>query len=96
MVLPEGYAFEPTLAFPFLKNLVFDLGWLYVPFAALILVAASNTVNLTDGLDGLAIGSSLVAAATYTVFAYVAGNKVVAEYLQYTYLPGAGEVTVFC
>ena len=94
--LPASYGFEPTLNFPFFKSLVIDLGWFYVPFVVFVLVAASNAVNLTDGLDGLAIGSTLTSAATYAVFCYVAGNKVVAEYLQYTHIPGAGEVTIFC
>ena len=94
--LPARYAFEPVLMVPFFKDVSVDLGWLYVPFVMLVLVAASNTVNLTDGLDGLAIGSTLVAGATYAVFTYVAGNLVVAEYLQFQHLPGAGEVTVFC
>ena len=88
--------FSPTLAFPFLKQLVVNLGALYVPFVCLVLVGASNAVNLTDGLDGLAIGATLVAAATYAIFTYVAGNRVVAQYLQLPFVPGAGEVTVFC
>ncbi len=96
MTLPKTYGFGPTLNFPFFKNLILDLGWLYVPFVIFVLVAASNAVNLTDGLDGLAIGSTLTSAATYAVFCYVAGNKIVAEYLQYTFIPGAGEVTIFC
>ena len=94
--LPKSYGFEPTLTFPFFKQASVDLGWLYVPFVMLVLVGASNAVNLTDGLDGLATGSTLVAAATYAVFTYVAGNRVVAEYLQFSYLPGTGEVAVFC
>jgi phospho-N-acetylmuramoyl-pentapeptide-transferase len=96
LLLPKSYGFAPTLNFPFLKYLVIDLGWLYVPFVALVLVGASNAVNLTDGLDGLAIGSTLTSAATYAVFCYVAGNKVVADYLQLTFIPGAAEVTIFC
>jgi len=92
--LPLG--FESTLSFPFLKGLAPDLGWLYVPFVALVLVGASNAVNLTDGLDGLAIGSTLIAAATYAVFTYVAGHKGVATYLQVSAVPGVGEVSVFC
>lgn len=63
---------------------------------AFILVGSSNAVNLTDGLDGLAIGSTTVAAATYAVFTYVAGNSVLANYLQVQYVPGVGEVAVFC
>jgi phospho-N-acetylmuramoyl-pentapeptide-transferase len=96
LTLPASYNFTPTLNFPFFKELVVDLGWLYIPFVMFMLVAASNGVNLTDGLDGLAIGSTLTAAASYAVFCYVAGNAVVAEYLQYSFIPGAGEVTVFC
>ena len=94
--LPAPYTFAPTLAFPIFKDMVINLGWLYVPFVVLVLTATSNTVNLTDGLDGLAIGSTLTAAATYAVFTYVAGNKVVAEYLQIPAQFGVGEVTVFC
>ena len=93
--VPKGTAFEPTLAFPFFKDLVLNLGILYVPFMVFVLVGASNAVNLTDGLDGLAIGATLIAAATYAVFTYVAGNRVVANYLQVQYVAGVGEVTVF-
>ncbi len=66
------------------------------PFVVFVLVGASNAVNLTDGLDGLAIGATLIAAATYAIFTYVAGHRVVAEYLQVAYVPGVGEVAVFC
>ena len=86
---------DGELTFPFLKNLSINLGLLYVGFAAFVLVGASNGVNLTDGLDGLAIGATLIAAATYAVFTYIAGNSVAAKYLQVPYVPGAGEVTVF-
>ncbi len=96
LTLPEELGYRPTLAFPFFKALVLDLGWFYVPFVVLVLLGASNAVNLTDGLDGLAIGSTMVAAATYAIFTYVAGHKVVAGYLQITAIPGLGEVTVFC
>jgi phospho-N-acetylmuramoyl-pentapeptide-transferase len=97
LVLPAvGYAFNPTLAFPFFKNVVLNLGLLYVPFVVLVLVGSSNAVNLTDGLDGLAIGVTLVAASTYAVFTYVAGNRIVAGYLQVQYVPGVGEVAIFC
>ncbi len=87
--------FSTQLAFPFFKELSPFLGWAYVPFAALVLVAASNAVNLTDGLDGLATGSVLVAAVTYTVFAYIAGHAVIADYLNILFVPEAAEVTVF-
>lgn len=100
LVLPPEYRFNPTVAFPFIKKLVLDLGFyhglFYVPFVVLVLVGASNAVNLTDGLDGLAIGATTVAAATYAVFTYVAGNSKIAAYLQLSYVPGVGEVAVFC
>src|SRR5204862_605827 len=91
--IPE---FDSTLAFPFFKRLVLPLGLAYVPFVVLVLVGASNAVNLTDGLDGLAIGATIVAAATYAVFTYVAGNRVIAGYLQVSYVSGVGEDAVFC
>ena len=94
--LPGDYAFEASVAFPFFKRAVLDLGVLYVPFVAVVLVGSSHAVNLTDGLDGLAIGATLVAAATYAIFTYVAGNSVVAGYLQVPYVRGVGEVSVFC
>jgi len=81
---------------PFLKFRVIDFGWFFIPFVVLVITGASNAVNLTDGLDGLAIGSTLIAAAAFTVLAYVSGHRVFSEYLDLLYLPGAGEVTVFC
>jgi phospho-N-acetylmuramoyl-pentapeptide-transferase len=94
--LPTPFTYSPDLVFPFFKRLVIPLSYLYIPFAALVMVGSSNAVNLTDGLDGLAIGATLVASATYAIFTYVAGNRVVADYLQVVSVPGAGEVTVFC
>jgi phospho-N-acetylmuramoyl-pentapeptide-transferase len=88
--------FDTRLAFPFFKELSPTLGWWYLPFAVLVLVATSNAVNLTDGLDGLATGSMLVASGTYLVFAYLAGHVQIAEYLNILYVSGVGEVTVFC
>ncbi|HEY0511064.1 MAG TPA: phospho-N-acetylmuramoyl-pentapeptide-transferase, partial [Thermoanaerobaculia bacterium] len=97
LVLPAESGFNPALTFPFIKKLVLHLGWyFYIPFVALVLVGSSNAVNLTDGLDGLAIGATSVAAATYAVFTYVAGNRVIANYLQVSYVAGVGEVAVFC
>jgi phospho-N-acetylmuramoyl-pentapeptide-transferase len=84
------------LYFPFFKNLVLDLGVLYVPFFLFMLVGFSNAVNLTDGLDGLAIGATLITASSYAVFTYVAGHRLVANYLQVTYVAGLGEVSIFC
>jgi phospho-N-acetylmuramoyl-pentapeptide-transferase len=96
LLLPHDYGFDPTLTFPFIKRLVLHLGPFYIPFVVVVLVGASNAVNLTDGLDGLAIGCTIVAAATYAVFTYIAGNRVIAGYLQVSYVPGVGEVAVFC
>jgi phospho-N-acetylmuramoyl-pentapeptide-transferase len=85
-----------TLTVPFFKNFRLELGLLYIPFIALVLVGASNAVNLTDGLDGLAIGSVLIASGTYTLFTYLAGHARIAQYLQIPTVTGAGEVAVFC
>jgi phospho-N-acetylmuramoyl-pentapeptide-transferase len=90
----EGFSTE--LYFPFFKDLHPNLGWAYVPFAALVIVGASNAVNLTDGLDGLAIGPVMTSALTYGVFAYVTGHVKLAEYLQIPYVPGVGELAIFC
>ncbi len=84
------------LGVPFFKNFVPDLGWFYMPFAMLVLVGSSNGVNLTDGLDGLAIGPTIVAGICFAIFIYVAGNVQISNYLQLSYVPGIGEVTVFC
>lgn len=81
---------------PFFKNVQLDLGWAYIPFVTLVLVACSNAVNLTDGLDGLAIGASLLASGTFAIFTYVAGHAKIAQYLQVPAVAGAGEVAVFC
>ncbi|GIW46641.1 MAG: phospho-N-acetylmuramoyl-pentapeptide-transferase [Deltaproteobacteria bacterium] len=84
-----------SVVFPFLKKAVFDLGWLYVPFAITVLVGASNSVNLTDGLDGLAIGSIAIATATYIIFAYLSGHAEFSRYLQIPYISEGGELAVF-
>ena len=89
-------AFSTTLAFPFFKNLAPDLGILYMPFAILVMVGASNAVNLTDGLDGLAIGPTVVGTLVLALFIYVTGNALISQYLQVTFIPRVGEVTVFC
>jgi len=85
-----------VVTFPFLKRAVVDLGLLYLPFIAFVLVGASNAVNLTDGLDGLAIGSVGIAAGTYAILAYVTGNAVASRYLQIPFVPQSGELAVFC
>ena len=94
--LEGAYRFEPAIYFPFFKRAVLNLGILYLPFLALILVGSSHAVNLTDGLDGLAIGPVIIAAGTYLLFAYVAGHATLSNYLQITGVTGAGELSVLC
>lgn len=84
-----------SVTFPFFKNLVINMGILYIPFALLVVVGSSNAVNLTDGLDGLAIGSMVIAIATYTVFSYLSGNFEFSRYLQIPYIPSGGELAIF-
>jgi len=85
-----------ALAVPFFKSLLFDLGWFFVPFGALVMVGASNAVNLTDGLDGLAIVPAMIVAGCFALISYLVGNAVFAGYLQLHGVSGAGELTVFC
>src|SRR5262252_5287053 len=88
--------FASSLTFPFFKDLVLPLGWFFVGFGAFIIVGAGNAVNLTDGLDGLAIGPVMIAAGCFGVFTYVVGNAFFTEYLQLHYVPGTGELAVVC
>lgn len=87
---------DTTLSIPFIKEWTPDLGIFYIPFGMFVMVAASNAVNLTDGLDGLAIGPTIVAGAVFAIFIYITGNARIASYLLVPYVPGMGEVTVFC
>jgi len=84
------------LVFPFFKNLIPNLGWWYLPFVVFVLVAESNAVNLTDGLDGLAISVFAISAAAYTALTYVVGNRVLADYLLLIHFPPVAELTIFC
>lgn len=84
------------LAVPFLKDILINLSWFFVPFAVFVMVGASNAVNLTDGLDGLAIVPVMIAAGCFALIAYLVGNAVFAEYLQLHSVPGSGELAVFC
>ncbi len=88
--------FDGHLNLPFMKNVRPDLGWFYVVFAIVVIVGSSNAVNLTDGLDGLAAGPTVVSAAVYLVFCYLAGNAVLSGYLNVPYVAGSGELAVFC
>jgi len=92
---PLDPAHSTILTVPFFKDVQLDLGWGYIPFVALVIIAASNAVNLTDGLDGLAIGSTLFAGLAYVIFVYIAGHAVFANYLEVTFLSDIGELTIF-
>jgi len=89
-------ALQNTIAMPVLKNAMVHAGLFYAPFAMLVIVGASNAVNLTDGLDGLAIGPVLIAAGTFLILSYAAGHLGIAEYLAIKYVPGSGHLAIFC
>lgn len=91
-----GPEISGLLTIPFFKNMLLDLGWFMIPFAVFVMVGASNSVNLTDGLDGLAIMPVIIACGTFALIAYLVGNTVFADYLQITYVAGSGELAVFC
>jgi phospho-N-acetylmuramoyl-pentapeptide-transferase len=85
-----------SLTFPLFKELIINLGWFFIVFGAFIIVGAGNAVNLTDGLDGLAIGPVMIAAGSFGFIAYLAGNAVYADYLQIHFVSGTGELAVLC
>jgi phospho-N-acetylmuramoyl-pentapeptide-transferase len=95
-ILAGPLHFDTRIYFPFFKGFTPDLGWLYVPFIVLVILGTSNSVNLTDGLDGLAIGPVVVSGGTFMLFCYLAGHSRFAEYLQIAYVAGSGELTVIC
>jgi len=88
--------YTDVLSVPFFKKWLFDIGLFYIPFSVIVIVGSSNAVNLTDGIDGLAIGLVAIAVLANAVLVYISGHKELAEYLQVLYLPGTGELTVFC
>jgi len=88
--------FATSLTFPFFKELVVNLSWFFLIFGAFIIVGAGNAVNLTDGLDGLAIGPVMIAAGCFGVFSYVVGNAYLTDYLQLHFVPGTGELAILC
>jgi phospho-N-acetylmuramoyl-pentapeptide-transferase len=94
LIMPPPLA--NAIALPFFKTVLLNLGWAFLPFGVLVIIGASNAVNLTDGLDGLAIGPSMIAAGCFALIAYVVGNAVFANYLQLHHVPRADELTVFC
>jgi len=90
------HQFLTNLYFPFFKNLIFPMGIFFIPFALFVIVGASNAVNLTDGLDGLATVPVMLVALSYTLISYVVGNTIFAEYLKIPYVQNAGELSIFC
>jgi len=88
--------YNDVLSIPFFKKWLFDLGWFYVPFSIIVIVGSSNAVNLTDGIDGLAVGLVGIAVLATGVLVYISGNFKFSQYLQVLYIPGTGELTVFC
>lgn len=88
--------YNDVLSVPFFKKWLFDLGILYIPFSIIVMVGSSNAVNLTDGIDGLAIGLVAIAVLANGALVYISGHKGLAQYLQVLYLPSTGELTVFC
>jgi phospho-N-acetylmuramoyl-pentapeptide-transferase len=93
---PDLWKINSSTTVPFFKNLEFDFGYLYIPIVVFVITATSNAVNLTDGLDGLAIGIVGIVSLTLAVISYISGNAVLSEYLTIPYLRGNGELTVFC
>ena len=89
-------ATSTSLAISFLKDMVFNFGWFFVIFGAFVIVGAGNAVNLTDGLDGLAIVPVMIAAASFGMISYLTGNAVFSDYLQIRYVAGTGELAVLC
>ena len=87
---------EPQIHFPFFKELIIPLGICYIPFVAVVVIGTSNAVNLTDGLDGLAIGCVLIVSGTLAVLSYLVGHAKFSEYLFLPYIPGGGELTIIC
>ncbi|PKN61597.1 MAG: phospho-N-acetylmuramoyl-pentapeptide-transferase [Deltaproteobacteria bacterium HGW-Deltaproteobacteria-15] len=96
IILHYTPGFDSRLNVPFLKTITPDLGWGYVLLAAFVIVGASNAVNLTDGLDGLAMGPIVIAFTCYLVFSYLAGHSRIANYLQIPYVSGTGEIAIIC
>ena len=88
--------YASKLSIPFFKKWLIDMGWFYIPFSILVIVGSSNAVNLTDGIDGLAIGLVAIATLANGALVYISGHSGFAQYLQVLYLPGIGEITVFC
>ncbi|PPR79939.1 MAG: Phospho-N-acetylmuramoyl-pentapeptide-transferase [Alphaproteobacteria bacterium MarineAlpha3_Bin5] len=85
-----------SLAVPFLKDVLLEFGWMFIPMSVIVMVGSSNAVNLTDGLDGLAIVPVMIATGVFLLITYLVGNSVFSDYLQLHYVPGSGELAIFC
>lgn len=96
IVVATDPSIDTGLTVPFFKNIMWNLGWFYIPFGAVVMVGASNAVNLTDGLDGLATVPVMIAAAVYGLISYLVGNAVYSSYLGIHYVPGSGELSILC
>jgi phospho-N-acetylmuramoyl-pentapeptide-transferase len=96
VLFPIKSGYETLTIAPFIKNVFIDLGYFYIPFIILVILGTTNAVNITDGMDGLAIGLSSIIAIAFAIIAYVTGNIKFAEYLHILYIQGSGEITVFC
>ena len=92
----SDHQFLENLYFPFFKNITLEMGLFFIPFALFVIIGASNAVNLTDGLDGLATVPVMLVAISFTLISYVVGNTIFAEYLQLQYIPEVGELSIFC
>jgi len=96
MIYMTDSPLDTSVAIPFFKDVLLDLGLIYIPFAMLVMVGASNAVNLTDGLDGLAIMPTIIACGVFGLIAYLVGNAVFASYLQIALVPDVGELAILC
>ncbi len=96
VLFPLKSGYETLTMAPFFKNIFINLGYFYVPFIIVVIIGTTNAVNITDGMDGLAIGLAGIISVAFAFIAYVTGNVNFAEYLNLLYIPGSGEITVFC
>ena len=92
----SNHEYLTNLYFPFFKNLIIQMGLFFIPFALFVIIGASNAVNLTDGLDGLATVPVMLVALSFTLISYIVGNTIFSEYLQLQYIPDVGEISIFC
>ena len=92
----SDHAYLKNLYFPFFKNFIWYMGFLFIPFGLFVIIGASNAVNLTDGLDGLATVPVMLVALSFTLISYVVGNTIFSEYLQIQYIPDVGELSIVC